>query len=90
MPGDVICFVGRPAAGDGPSNGMVVRHRSDNKLDDRACNLIYGTQKDNMQDAIRNGKIARGERHGSRRLRLDQVLLIKELLAQVSPVQSHW
>ena len=36
MPSDVISFVGRPAAGNGPSNGMVVRHRSDNKLDDRA------------------------------------------------------
>jgi hypothetical protein len=35
--------------------GMMVCHRDDVKRNNRASNLYYGTQKQNAQDALRNG-----------------------------------
>lgn len=35
--------------------GMVVRHLNDKPSDNRIENLAIGTQKDNMQDCLRNG-----------------------------------
>ena len=46
-----------------PNNYPVVRHLNDNKLDNRLENLAWGTYKDNMQDAIKNGKTLKGEKH---------------------------
>ena len=40
--------------GDIPK-GLFVRHLNDNPVDNRVENLKLGTQKDNMQDAKRNG-----------------------------------
>lgn len=48
--------------------GLQVRHRDDDKQNARASNLVYGTQLENMADAIRNGKAVRGERHGMSKL----------------------
>jgi hypothetical protein len=36
--------------------GMVVRHWDDNKDNNALSNLLYGTQADNIHDAIRNGR----------------------------------
>lgn len=47
-----------------PFNLPVVRHLNDIKTDDSLPNLAWGTQKQNKEDAARNGKIAKGERHG--------------------------
>lgn len=35
--------------------GVVVRHNDDNALDNRACNLAWGSHQDNREDSIRNG-----------------------------------
>jgi hypothetical protein len=43
-----IAFIGPRA------DGLEVRHLDDNKLDNRAHNLTYGTRSDNMRDAVRN------------------------------------
>lgn len=37
-------------------HGHEVRHLDDDKLRNHVSNLAYGTHRDNMQDAIRNGK----------------------------------
>lgn len=36
--------------------GMEVRHTNDDKLDNTASNLSYGTRSQNILDAVRNGK----------------------------------
>lgn len=46
--------------------GLLVRHLDDDKENNCVSNLAYGTHYDNSQDAIRNGKTARGERSGAR------------------------
>lgn len=37
-------------------DGMVIRHWDDNKDNNTVGNLLYGTPKDNVHDAIRNGR----------------------------------
>lgn len=43
--------------GKGRTPNILVRHLNDDKLDNRAVNLAWGTQADNARDAIRNGTI---------------------------------
>lgn len=38
-----------------PDNLPIVRHLNDNPIDNNVDNLAWGTQKDNMNDSIRNG-----------------------------------
>ncbi|HMH92929.1 MAG TPA: NUMOD4 motif-containing HNH endonuclease [Streptosporangiaceae bacterium] len=38
-----------------PAPGMEVRHLDDNKLNNAAANLAWGTRSENIQDRIRNG-----------------------------------
>lgn len=45
--------------------GQLVRHLDDNRENNHVSNLTYGTYSDNTQDAIRNGKIRRGDDHWS-------------------------
>lgn len=42
--------------------GMVIRHRDGDPSNNRVDNLLYGTQQDNMADALRHGTVARGRR----------------------------
>lgn len=35
-------------------DGMEVRHLNGDSLDNRVCNLVYGTHADNMQDRVRH------------------------------------
>lgn len=39
-----------------PNDYPVVRHKDDDRLNNRADNLEWGTQADNIQDAIRRGR----------------------------------
>ncbi len=48
--------------------GMVARHLNDVKTDNRLENLAWGTDWDNKQDAIRNGRTGRGQKRGPRPL----------------------
>ena len=60
--------------GDIP-DGLVVRHRCPNKRKD-CCNpdhLKIGTQKQNMEDAIEDGTISRGENRHQSKLKEEQV-----------------
>lgn len=47
-----------------PPVGMVVMHSCDNKRCVNFGHLVIGTNSDNLQDASRKGRIARGERNG--------------------------
>ena len=46
--------------------GQIVRHLDDNRENNNISNLAYGTDYDNKQDAVRNGKIKKGDEHHSR------------------------
>lgn len=45
--------------------GNVIRHLNGNPEDNRVENLAYGTQKENMQDAIQQDTVEHGERRGN-------------------------
>jgi hypothetical protein len=48
--------------------GMVVRHDNGKETDDRASNLLWGTQAQNMADKYRHGTQQAGESHPSAKL----------------------
>ena len=56
-----LAFNGLPPPGKGKA-----LHRDDDPTNFVPENLYWGDAFDNAQDAIRNGGMARGERHGSR------------------------
>lgn len=63
--------------------GMVVRHSCDNPACYNIEHLSIGTQKDNMQDASKRGRVnrtikARGERQGLSKLTDEDVRMIRE------------
>ena len=60
--------------------GQEVRHLNDDPRDNRLENLAYGTRAENMADAIRNDRTAKGERNGQAILDENQVRLIRTLL----------
>jgi hypothetical protein len=62
------------AAFNGPApTDALCRHLNDDRLDNRAVNLAWGTPADNAQDSIRNGRLVRGESHPSSKLTLEEV-----------------
>lgn len=87
------------AAFIGPKpKGAQVRHLNDDRSDNRAVNLAYGSAAENSDDMARNGRRPRGEAHGMARLRADDVLAIrasrlraKEVAAQygIDPAHVH-
>lgn len=58
--------------------GQIVRHGPGGPLDNRLCNLSYGTPSDNNgADRLRDGTLPRGTRNGSAKLTEEQVIEIK-------------
>jgi hypothetical protein len=69
----LLAFVGsRP-------EGMECRHLDDNKLNNRLYNLCYGTHKENKKDAIRNGKVLKGNNHPNAKLTNQKIKKIRKL-----------
>ena len=58
----------------GPRLGRVVRHLDDDKSNNKVGNLAYGTTQDNADDAVRNGRTLRGEKHHKAKMNEAQVI----------------
>lgn len=59
------------------SNGLYVCHHCDNGLCVNPTHLFLGTQKDNMLDASKKGRIARGERAAGSKSNASDVMEIR-------------
>ena len=57
--------------------GLDVCHKCDMRLCCNPTHLFTGTRLENMEDAKRKGRIARGERHSQAKLSPDEVLAIR-------------
>ena len=55
-------FVGPPERGQG------CRHLNGNRTDNDVTNLCWGTQQENIADAVRHDTLPRGETHGNAKL----------------------
>lgn len=62
-----------------PPEGQVCRHRDGNPSRSVLSNLTYGTQSQNMKDAVRHGSLAPGLNHHTSILTVHQVRRIRKL-----------
>lgn len=69
-------------AGNDLAAGRVVRHTCDNPSCCNPAHLLIGSHKDNMQDAVRRGRIATGERQGAAKLTRENVGTIRKRIAE--------
>ncbi len=70
-------------------DGLWILHTCDNR---KCCNprhLFLGTSNDNTQDMVKKGRQARGEKHSSHKLTLEQVRYIRERYAAGGISQSE-
>lgn len=58
--------------------GLVVRHKCDNRKCINLEHLEIGTVKDNSEDCVSRGRQAKGSRHPGTKLTEEQVVSIKE------------
>jgi len=65
--------------------GLVVCHKDGNLHNDRADNLEYKTQKENIYDKFRHGTMACGTRNGNVKLTEEQVI---EIFTSTEPALS--
>jgi len=71
------------AAWVGPRpKGFVCRHRNGDKTDNRPSNLVWGTQRENVQDAIDHGTLVVGEKRSNAKLTDEAVRKIRALIAE--------
>ena len=63
----------------GYQKDSLVRHLNDNRLDNRVENLAWGTQRQNMSDAIINGKLPTGTNCSQSALSERDILLIARM-----------
>ena len=61
------------------SEGQIIRHLDGDVSNNTVSNLAYGTQADNMADAISHGTFAKGETHVNSKLTERKVRIIRGL-----------
>lgn len=61
------------------SDGLLVLHHCDNSGCVRLEHLFLGTQADNIRDAVRKGRVLKGEAIGNSKLTVEDILEIKQL-----------
>lgn len=76
-----LAWIGPP-----PFAGAFVLHKDDNRRNNLHTNLYYGTREDNSKDAVRNQKMAHGERQNKAKLSEEQVLW----LLRLNPPREEW
>jgi hypothetical protein len=62
--------------------GLCVLHKCDTPICVNPDHLFVGTKRDNTDDALRKGRMHRGETSGSSKLKREQVLEIRSELAK--------
>ena len=70
----LLAFKGKPVP---PNN--VSRHLDGNRLNNIETNLMWGTYKNNIEDAILHGTFSRGENHFNAKLNESMVVEIRHL-----------
>ncbi len=63
--------------GPRPSTKHVTRHLNGNGLDNKSSNIVWGTQKENIQDQIKHGTYRQGERSGTSKLTEEKVIRLR-------------
>ena len=66
----------------GAQTGPQCRHKNGVRDDNRACNLEWGTNQDNVNDRERHGTTARHAAHGMAKVSMEQVLEIRARVAR--------
>ena len=71
--------------------GMYVCHRCDNTSCVRISHLFLGTQKDNMQDATKKGRISKGEhrQHIAKLTEIQVIAILKDTRSQRAIANEH-
>jgi hypothetical protein len=64
--------------------GLDVLHGENGKLDNRLCNIRYGTKAENMADKVRDKTDNRGEKHPLSKLTVEQVRHIRSSIEATS------
>ena len=59
--------------------GKLIRHLNDDPTDNRVENLAQGTQKENMEDALKNGKLKLGEDNPNSKLSNTDIRVIRDI-----------
>ena len=68
--------------------GAVVRHLNGDSADDKAWNLMWGTQKENVSDARGHGTLTRGERIANSKLTAENVAEIRRSKMSVASIAA--
>jgi hypothetical protein len=84
----VHCLVASAFIGPRPA-GLDVLHGESGKLDNRLCNLRYGTAAENMADKLRDGTDNRGENHPMAKLTAEQVRLVRTSIEGASELAAR-
>ena len=69
------------AFSDPPASNMEVRHLNGSRIDNRRCNLAWGTHKENGNDMILHGRTMRGELNNKAHLTITDVIAILTAIA---------
>ena len=67
-------------------SSLLTRHLDGDKLNNRLENLAWGTEHENSQDRILHGTSGRGEKHFKAKLTAENVLDIRRMYAEGSPI----